>query len=197
MVAPSDDDENEEEDEDEVEEEDDEEGDEDQDDEEPFLVGSDEGEELELESGPEPSSGSSIPDEGNEGEEGDEEEEDEEEESAPPVSRKNKRKAPESPVASSKRKRVSFGGRVGKSVASEEGARKVKGILKRVEGGKGNGKAGKGKEAPVKSVKAAAKAKPALVSAPTAAQAKKGAKGKVKVQPAEDGEAYDFAKHFA
>ncbi|OCF73790.1 nuclear GTP-binding protein [Kwoniella mangroviensis CBS 8886] len=115
MAGPSDDEEDEE---------DDEDGDEDEDDEdeeegdEGLLIGSDEGEELELEDGPEPSSGSD-PEEDDE----DEEEEEEEEESEPepePVAAK-KRKRASLPAPSKKVKRVSF--------AKEE--KPLKGILKR------------------------------------------------------------------
>ncbi|RSH83074.1 hypothetical protein EHS25_005784, partial [Saitozyma podzolica] len=144
MAGPSDED-------DEEEDEDDEDGfpagelgeeedeDEDEDDEEVEI----EGEELDLESGPEPSSGSSIADD----DEDDEDEDEEDEEELPePSSRKNKRKAPDSPVAPvSKRKRVSFGAKAqfqvpgktnGKSPSkaherAAKGASDVKGILKR------------------------------------------------------------------
>lgn len=73
--------------------------DEEDDGEEPIELGSDEGEELELDDGSEPASGSDV-----------EEEEEDEEEPVDMVSRKNKRKAESvaSPV-SKRAKRVSFG----------------------------------------------------------------------------------------
>ncbi|WVW82274.1 hypothetical protein I302_104280 [Kwoniella bestiolae CBS 10118] len=118
MAGPSDDEDEEDEEDDEDLEDDDEEEDEDEedeDDEEGVLIGSDEGEELELEDGPEPSSGSDP--------EEDDDEEEEEEESEPepePVAAK-KRKRASLPAPSKKVKRVSF--------AKEE--KPLKGILKR------------------------------------------------------------------
>ncbi|RSH90365.1 hypothetical protein EHS25_000970 [Saitozyma podzolica] len=213
MAGPSDED-------DEEEDEDDEDGfpagelgeeedeDEDEDDEEVEI----EGEELDLESGPEPSSGSSIADD----DEDDEDEDEEDEEELPePSSRKNKRKAPDSPVAPvSKRKRVSFGAKAqfqvpgktnGKSPSkaherAAKGASDVKGILKRsadvlvpkadkkakVVKGVSKGKTSNG------SGKSAAPA-----AAVVTAQTKKGKATKDKPVATGDGDAYDFSRHFA
>ncbi|WWC58751.1 uncharacterized protein I303_101295 [Kwoniella dejecticola CBS 10117] len=115
MAGPSDDEDDEEEDdeeEDELDDDDEDEEEDDDEDDEGLLIGSDEGEELELEDGPEPSSGSDVEEDGETSEEVEEIEEPE------PV---KKRKRASLPAPSKKAKRVSF--------AKDE--KPLKGILKR------------------------------------------------------------------
>jgi len=165
-----------------------------------FLIGSDEGEILDLEDGSEPPSVSGDDDDESDeqdedGEEEDEEEE-EEEEIVPVVtsSRKNKRKAEDSPIAPIKTKRVKkvnftkvleaprSGGKGSRSADAE-----VMGIMKKSKKGGANGK-GDG----IKTVSKPAavvndkkeKVKTKAVSTGAAAKAGK-----------EEG-AYDFSKHF-
>ena len=108
------------------EEEDDDQEDDEAEDEEGFEIGSDEGEELELEDGPEPSSGSDVEDDVDESEEDDEEEE---EEPVPVVINSRKRKGEASPVSvkTKKAKRVSFGKNESKTIE----ARNVKGLKRK------------------------------------------------------------------
>jgi len=102
----------------------------DEDDEEAVIIGSDEGEEVELEDGTEPSSGSDVEDDD------DDDDSESEEEPAPPM-RAGKRKAPDSPEVRAKKlkvaKSVSFKAKLEapKSVARE--IKEVKSILKKVD----------------------------------------------------------------
>ncbi|WRT64125.1 uncharacterized protein IL334_001054 [Kwoniella shivajii] len=110
MTGPLDDSDEEDEDEIDLGDDDDEDDEEEDDDEEVLLIGSDDGEEVDLEDGPEPSSGSDV-----------EDEEDEESEPEPEPVPAKKRKRASLPAPSKKVKRVSF--------AKEE--KPLKGILKR------------------------------------------------------------------
>ncbi|WWD17903.1 hypothetical protein CI109_102348 [Kwoniella shandongensis] len=123
LAAPSDDEDDDEDDEEHDEEEDD---DEDDEEEEPFTIGSDDGEEVELEDGPEPSSGSDVEEE-NDDEEEEESEEEEEPVPAPTAGRKRKGRESIPAVAPiKKQKRVSFA--KGEVAGGKKGG---KGILKK------------------------------------------------------------------
>lgn len=160
------------------------------DEEEGSFIGSGEGEEVELDSGPEPSSPSSL--EGDELLSDDDEDDDEEsEEEQPALSRK--RKAPASPAdVRKKAKTVSFKAKPEPKSAKRD-VREVKSILK-----------AKGEEKPLKKAKVAEPKDKAPKAAP-----KTKANGTAKPKPvvtakskaataATDAgfEAYDFSKHF-
>ncbi|WOO79019.1 Guanine nucleotide-binding protein-like 3 [Vanrija pseudolonga] len=195
---------------------DDDEDDEDEEDEGVFI-GAEDGEELDLEDGPEPSSGSDVEDE----------EDESESESEPVPVRAGKRKAaPASPVDTRKKaKTVSFKAKLeAPRTVPSKGEKEVRPILKRksrgdseepeVEQPKGRkARLEKKEEAPVKAKKEepkkaekkaaepkpkAEKAKAAPKAAPKAAAPapKKEKKAKGKAAANGGAEAYDFSKHF-
>jgi len=112
MAGPSDDEEDDDEDDEDLDDDEEEEDDEDaEEDLEALILSAEDGDEVELDDGPEPSSGSDVEDE-EESEEEDEEEEVEKSPTPPPITQKRKRKsdiAPAVAAAPKKAKRVSFG----------------------------------------------------------------------------------------
>lgn len=185
-LGAGEDDEDDEEDEEEHEEEHDEdEEDHDEDDAEGLLIGSDEGEELDLEDGPEPTSPSSLDDE---------EDESESESSPEPPSRKRKARASLPSDTRKKSKTVSFKQKP-EPRSSKREVSEVKGILKR-----------SAPDSPAKPSKRAREASPEVKEKRAKVVKTKEAKpSKAKPQPqpkaaktkgSSEGEAYDFSQHF-
>ncbi|WVQ97322.1 hypothetical protein IAU59_004433 [Kwoniella sp. CBS 9459] len=129
LAGPSDDEDEDEEDDEDEDELDDEDED---DDEDGLVIGSDDGEELDLEDGPEPSSGSDVEEEDDDEEEDEEEEESEPEPEPEPVSAKKRKRV--SLAASVKETKTKKAKRVSFAKGETAPSKPTKGILKRKRG---------------------------------------------------------------